>query len=901
MKSIPKLSGIALACLVAWHPMSEAAGKVVISQVYGGGGNNGATYKNDFIELFNAGDVAVSLNNWSVQYASATGSSWQKTSLSGVIQPKQYFLVQQAAGTGGTVSLPTPDALGTLALSGTAGKVALVNNSAALNCGTACATAAGVEDFVGFGATANQYEGAGATAAPSNSTAVIRNNAGCTDSNNNAADFNAAAPTPRNSATPLADCSGVTPVPPDGNNGGNAGGAVVRIHDIQGSKHRSNMDGQTVSHVPGIVTLVTTTGFFMQDAQPDNNPLTSEGIFVYLGGKPAVVAGDAVEVSGVVKEYRPGGAGGAGNLTTTELSVSNISQISKISSGNTLPAAVVLDANVPTQIIWQGAVSDVEQAASLNLSNGLDYFESLEGMRVQVNGAQVVGPTRYTSNETPIVANYRAGANLQSPRGGVVISANNANPQRLILANGAVNVPVANVGDSFQTAVGVIDYNYANFQLLATSLTPLAQAGLQPETTRAARSDELSLGSFNVENLDPSDGAAKFDRLAKQIVGNLQAPDIVGLMEIQDSNGATNDAVVNPAVTMSQLINAIRAVGGPAYDYRQIDPVANQDGGEPGGNIRQVFLFNPARVQFVDRAGGAALTATAVQPCAEIACLSASPGRIDPTNSAFASSRKPLAAEFMFNGHKLFVIANHFNSKGGDQPIMGHIQPPLLSSEIQRNQQATIVADFVAQIRSLNPNAKVAVLGDLNDYQFSNPLNKLKAAGLVDLVETLPENERYTYVYEGNSQVLDHILATETLSRVADYDVVHVNSEFADQASDHEPEVARFNLPALYSDVSSNFAQQKTGLTYNLQSKTYNGSLTLSATAALTGKVMVVFKGLPSGVVLANAQGYINGMPYLTLSNPAAASKSVLNLQFNNPAKLPISYSATLLQAQLDY
>lgn len=178
---------------------------VAISQVYGGGGNSGATYTHDFIELFNRGNAPISLTGWSVQYASATGSSWQKTNLSGNIQPGQYFLIQQAKGTGGTSALPTPDVSGTIALSGTAGKVALVNTITAL-AGT-CPTAEGsVIDFVGFGTTVNCFEGTGPTAAPSNTTAVIRDANGCTDTNNNSADFAAGAPAPRNSTTVANPC-----------------------------------------------------------------------------------------------------------------------------------------------------------------------------------------------------------------------------------------------------------------------------------------------------------------------------------------------------------------------------------------------------------------------------------------------------------------------------------------------------------------------------------------------------------------------------------------------------------------------------------------------------------------------------------------------------------------------
>ncbi len=183
----------------------HADAQVVISQVYGGGGNTGATYTNDFIELFNRGAAPVSLNGWSVQYNSATGTgTWQVTNLTNVtLQPGQYYLVQEAQGTGGTTPLPTPDAIGTIAMSGTAGKVALVNNTTAL-----AGCPAGLIDLVGYGATANCFEGTGPTPAPSNTLAVARAANGCTDNNQNAADFATGAPAPRNTATPLNPCGG---------------------------------------------------------------------------------------------------------------------------------------------------------------------------------------------------------------------------------------------------------------------------------------------------------------------------------------------------------------------------------------------------------------------------------------------------------------------------------------------------------------------------------------------------------------------------------------------------------------------------------------------------------------------------------------------------------------------
>ncbi|MDP3820857.1 MAG: ExeM/NucH family extracellular endonuclease [Burkholderiales bacterium] len=195
-------------CLALLAGLAQASTSgVVVSQIYGGGGNTGATLRNDFVELFNAGAAPVSLNGWSVQYAAAGGTSWAVTPLTNVLlQPGQYYLVQQAQGAGGTVNLPSPDATGTVAMSATGGKVAVVSNSAAL-AGSNPAGGALV-DLVGWGA-ANGFEGAAAPATVTNTTtttAVQRAGLGCADTDNNAADFSAATPMPRNSGSALNAC-----------------------------------------------------------------------------------------------------------------------------------------------------------------------------------------------------------------------------------------------------------------------------------------------------------------------------------------------------------------------------------------------------------------------------------------------------------------------------------------------------------------------------------------------------------------------------------------------------------------------------------------------------------------------------------------------------------------------
>jgi DNA/RNA endonuclease G (NUC1) len=180
-----------------------------ISQVYGGGGNSGATLKNDFIELFNPGGTPVTITGWSVQYASSGGSTWQVTALSGTIQPGGYYLVQESAGTGGTTALPSPDATGTIAMGATAGKIALVSSTTALS-GT-CPAAGAAVDEVSFGTTATDC-GAGTTATLSNTTAAIRLGGGCAYTGSLSADFSTGAPTPRNSASPISICPGLIPV-----------------------------------------------------------------------------------------------------------------------------------------------------------------------------------------------------------------------------------------------------------------------------------------------------------------------------------------------------------------------------------------------------------------------------------------------------------------------------------------------------------------------------------------------------------------------------------------------------------------------------------------------------------------------------------------------------------------
>ena len=302
----------------------------------------------------------------------------------------------------------------------------------------------------------------------------------------------------------------------------------------------------------------------------------------------------------------------------------------------------------PTEVIDDDSTGSVETSGVFDPANdGIDFYESLEGMRVQVNDPVAVGP-RNSFGEIPVLADDGAGAGLRTPRGGIIIQPGDFNPERIILDDVISPTPVVNVGDHFSAAaVGVMDYGFGNFKLQITAPLTGVSGNLPRESTTPAAPDQLAVATFNVENLDPGDGAAKFDTLAALIVDNLTSPDIIAIEEVQDNNGATNDAVVDASQTYTMLIEAIEAAGGPTYEFREIDPVDDQDGGEPGGNIRVGFLFRTDRgVTFVDRPGGTSTAAVAVVSGADGPELSFSPGRIDPTNAAFNNSRKPLAGEF---------------------------------------------------------------------------------------------------------------------------------------------------------------------------------------------------------------------------------------------------------------
>jgi predicted extracellular nuclease len=827
---------------------SAPPNEIVISEfrTHGTAGGN-----DEFVELRNVSSSPVEISGWQLQgCAAASGNPSNRETVGSDIfmAPGGSFLFANGNAYSGSVP---PDATYSTGFTDF-----LTSNSSGIRIVDSLGV---VRDGVGSPSSPCR-EGSGMLTPTTNTDSAFERIGGTQDTNDNSVDFQPPKPgSPQNSG---------------GNPTGQPPVEGLRIHDIQGRQHLSPYRGSFVLAVPGVVTARRFNGFYFQDPQPDADDRTSEGVFVFTGGAPPAAAsvGAAVQVNGRVTEFRAGctpsctppdfPAGNFGSSAFPNLSVTELDRVTVtpagsgdidptvVGAGGRVPPTTVIDNDTPDPQLDDPPLvtGNVESKSGppLDTANqdpsfdpdedGIDFYESLEGMLTQVNDAVVVEPTNTFGSgvsanaELAVLADDGQGAGLRSPRGPILVRSfddtlpheyrfGDFNPERIILNDpvardgGEDPAPDAQVGDHFDDPIeAVVDYSFGNYKFLAREFPPLADGGLTPESADAAGKHDLSVASYNVENLDPMNDAARIQAIALQIKNNLSAPDILGLQEVQDFDGEGPGGPSGDA-SWNAIVEAIAAAGGPDYDYRQIDPLHNQDGGAPNANIRVGFLFRPDRVTFVDRPGGTAVTATEDDPAQPGAQLTFSPGRIDPENPVWDESRKPLAGEFRFDGRKLFVVANHFASKGGDAPLFGRFQEPYRPSELQRRGatepvldpqrgQAGVVNAWVERLLAADNRARVVVLGDLNDFEFSETTNVLERGApgtddeLVDLWRLLPQSDHYSYIFQGNGQVLDHILASRSLmAPVPEFGPVHMNSEFDDeQQSDHDPPLARFRV-----------------------------------------------------------------------------------------------------------
>lgn len=563
----------------------------------------------------------------------------------------------------------------------------------------------------------------------------------------------------------------------------------LKIRDIQGDGHYSDYQGANVKDITGVVThLYNSANFVIQDVSPDNDNTTSEAIMVNKASNGLKV-GDLVTVQGTVEEWY---YEGYSDMKTADLPLTRIRATTSVANGTaTLPEPLVINEDIiqPTEIIDNDGLSSFDPA-----EDGIDFYESIELMRVAVTDAKVVGPQNY--GEVVVVAGNSTNTEFNI-LGGINISENDYNPERIIVDFDNESYD-AKSGDFYTgDIVGVMGFGFGNFKLWAE------EADL-PEITRVEKpnlvtdieptKDKLNVAAYNVENFSNNITQTpdeKVEKIAKSFVENMKSPDIITLVEVQDNDGGTASNNADATESYERLIAAIVVAGGPAYEWTDIAPEYNQDGGQPGGNIRVGYLYNPERVTLAEGTkGGTTEAVTWVD-----GELSKNPGRI--LDLPQQNTRKPLAAQFEFQGEKVVVIGAHLNSKGGDQPLFGKNQPPFLGSEAERIELATMINNFIKEGQKQDPNLKVIVAGDMNDFEFTPTLAALKGGILTNMIEKVPAGERFTYYYQGNNQVLDHMLVTNNLANKTQVDIIHVNANYMEihgRASDHDPVLIQVDL-----------------------------------------------------------------------------------------------------------
>ncbi len=578
------------------------------------------------------------------------------------------------------------------------------------------------------------------------------------------------------------------------------------ISRIQGASQLSPFLGRQVT-TEGVVTALVDRGFYLQDPAGDGDGATSDAIFVETPPRRAVGVGDRIRLVATVAERASDGP--PTGLRVTRLTQS--SELEVLSRGNPLPRPVVIGAgglSIPRTTVISPAELPVDLRDSAQVrGNGftpdtdvLDFFEALEGMLVTLRSPVALSPTESRGPDRsdffahPDAASGSEDRHLRTAAGGILLRSGpdnlgDQNPDRLRVAFDPMvyreRAPILAVGDRIGDVTGVMDYAYGAFQVSPIApVVVIARSAWRREVTTIERSPaHLTVATYNVLNLcaDSTDDLQR-TRLATQIVRALRAPDILALQEIQDSSGERDDGVVDARPTLGALARAVIAAGGPAYAYLDVPPADKRPGGAPGGNIRNAFFYDSARVKLVSyRSLTAAILTAATAP--------------DP--AAFAESRDPLEAVFEISGRRITAINNHLTSRYGSTPVFGAVQPWVQAGEAEREAQVRDLRAYVSSLVEADPGARVVVLGDMNTFETSDDLSEILPGApplLTNLLAGVAQPERYSYIFEGNSQALDHIFVTRNLAAAAEADVVHLNVDFPSErpASDHDPVVAGF-------------------------------------------------------------------------------------------------------------
>lgn len=620
---------------------------------------------------------------------------------------------------------------------------------------------------------------------------------------------------------------------------------VKNIGEVQGESHESPLVGKEVVINNVVVTKTDKTGFYVQDKVSDNNPKTSDA--VYVASKDKVESGDLLKVQGTVKEgymeeysVKPGQTfkKPAGSLTVTQIINATITKLGKAD----LPKALNISEKMPKDIV------DNTPTKYNPETEALDYWESLEGMRVEVTKPKVTGP-QYKGDIYVLPGDYK-GQKLNNI-GGVNLRPGVQNTEVLPITVG--NKFVAKAKDYFNKNItGVVTYKNKTYKIDPSSVPAIQDGGLKREASKIYPSeDKLTIASYNIENFSANSKGhdetpeEKVDKIANSFIKEVHSPDIITLIEVQDNNGGVNDGTVDGVKSGEKLAQRIKSLGGPDYKYTEIAPVDGKDGGKPGANIRVAYLYNPNRVTLIGKEkGGSEEAARFVN-----GHLEKNPSRVDPTSVHFEKVRKSLAAEFDFKGERIVVIANHLKSKLGDDAIYGSNQPSVENTRPKRIEEAKILNAFIKEGLRQNPNLKFVLTGDFNDFEFSDSVRTIVGNELVNLMAEHEQGDRYSYFYRGSNQSLDNILISKNIKDKVVFSPVHINASFMEEhgrASDHDPVVVQIDFSK--KEVSTTSTQP--GASVNpVNPNTPKDSANL-ATSEKTGKDFVRTVTLADGVTV---------------------------------------------------
>jgi predicted extracellular nuclease len=775
-------AGVLAVGVLAAVPMAEAApspsAAVVINEVYGGGGNSGATLKQDFIELANVSGSPIDLTGWSVQYASSAGTTWQVTPLSGTVAAGAIYVVREAAGSGGTVDV-VGNVTGSIPMSGTTGKVALVNASTALpgsTCTDACSDLSQVIDFVGYG-TANDWAGSGPAPGTSNTTSDARNYQRVNTADNSA-DFTAGTPTPGADTPPPPG----TPLPHS-------------IAEVQGTGASSPLVNENVI-ITGVVTAAYPTGgfhgFYLQtQGTGGERDLTaaSDGIFVFQSGSSTpldadAVVGNYVQVTGKVSEFS--------GLTEVTASADAI-----VDAGDSYTPVTPITNPWPTTDPGRESIEGMlfQPTGDYTVTNTFATNQFGEvglavGTKPLIQNTEVARP-RSAEADAVVADNAERfvtlddGASTNFTSSSFSASVCGTRPVPCLLNGSLTPAYVSNshpvrVGEPVTfTAPVVVDYrfNLWRFQPTAQVVGPdNAGSPVEFKNTRTAAPDAATIGSgdvrvasFNVLNFFTDLGdqnpdceafydrdssgnnvrtgcdqrgawdAGDLGRQQEKIVSaiNSLGADVVGLMEIENSAkfGHPRDE------TLAHLVDALNAKAGAgtwAYvpSSTELPAVDLQD------FITNAIIYKPANIMRVD--------------------ASRALGTASEEGQAFANAREPIAQVFKkknAGSEKFLFVVNHFKSKGSAGPFPGDEDTGdgQGASVTSRILQAQALRDWIPSVLTETSTKAVVMAGDYNSYTMEDPLDVLYDAGYTDVGSRFDPG-KYSYSFSGLSGSLDHIL-----------------------------------------------------------------------------------------------------------------------------------------------